>query len=141
MFTVEDMIRLVGDTPNQGQLEIYHNNSWGTVCHDQFDDVDGEVVCKQLGYSNLTTHSRVNETAKTTGRIWLDDVSCVESNARLSDCSSRGWGITDCRHSDTVNVVCAGKGISLQYVILLTTLTSHTSYVCGILVVTMLSNR
>ena len=44
----EGDIRLIGGT-NQGRVEICYNNIWGTVCSSGWEDVDAQVVCKQLG--------------------------------------------------------------------------------------------
>lgn len=45
-------IRLVGGNgPNEGIVEILHNNQWGTVCDDYFDDAAADVVCRMLDYS------------------------------------------------------------------------------------------
>ena len=44
-------IRLEGGTSMQGRVEICNNNTWGTVCEDQWDTTDAEVACRQLGFS------------------------------------------------------------------------------------------
>ena len=32
-------------------MEICRNNTWGTVCHNGWQNVDAKVVCRQLGFS------------------------------------------------------------------------------------------
>jgi len=51
VLSVFTKVRLVnGWLPNLGLLEVFHNNAWGTVCDDRFDDIDASVVCRELGY-------------------------------------------------------------------------------------------
>ena len=41
-----------------------------------------------------------------TGQIWLDDVGCTGTEARLSDCGHRGIGIENCGHGEDASVIC-----------------------------------
>ena len=43
-------VRLAGSRlPYEGRLEVYYNGAWGTVCDDDFKNVDATVACKSLG--------------------------------------------------------------------------------------------
>lgn len=44
-----------------GRLEIYHSETWGTVCDsvNYFNQLDANLVCGQLGYDQAMRHGTV----------------------------------------------------------------------------------
>ena len=44
-----------------GRLEILINDQWGTVCDDDFDTIDADVACRQLGYSQAVAYGSAGD--------------------------------------------------------------------------------
>ena len=97
------------------------------MCDDYWDSNDARVVCRQLGFTGLSTHLigmlyNTDHTIPTggtalgnayygqgTGTILLDQVGCVGTEARLWDCTNRGIVVHSCTHSEDASVQCSSK--------------------------------
>ncbi|XP_048008837.1 galectin-3-binding protein A-like [Megalobrama amblycephala] len=102
----EGRVRLVGDLPSSGRVEIYHDGQWGTVCDDGWDLAEAQVVCRQMGFPGAISVAPGGQYGEGSGPIWLDDMNCRGSESLLSECCFKGWGVTDCSHKEDAGVVC-----------------------------------
>ena len=106
----EGAIRLLGGSgPQEGRVEVFHLNQWGTVCDDDWSIVDAFVVCRQLGYTTAVDAPVHAAFGPGRGPIWLDDVACNGRETNLSQCSHNGLAGSDCSHGEDAGAVCASK--------------------------------
>ena len=88
-------------------MEVYYNGEWGTVCDDDWDLNDAQVVCRQLGFGPAIAARNMAFYGEGSGQIWLDDVNCVGNEMTIEDCSHDGWGNHDCNHREDAGVLCS----------------------------------
>ena len=99
-------VRLVDGTgPHEGRVEIFYDGEWGTVCDDDFDEIDASTVCWQLGYTRGSARTDL-EFGPGSGEIWLDQVGCDGLSPEIGQCSHNCWGCHDCYHHEDVGVTC-----------------------------------
>ncbi|XP_053118567.1 deleted in malignant brain tumors 1 protein-like [Hemicordylus capensis] len=90
-----------------GRVEVLHEKLWGTICDDEWDLDDANVVCRYLGCGTALSAPRGSRFGQGTGPIWLDGVNCTGTESAVSKCSAKAWGDHDCTHTEDAGVVCA----------------------------------
>ncbi|XP_038068391.1 scavenger receptor cysteine-rich domain-containing group B protein-like isoform X2 [Patiria miniata] len=101
-------VRLAGGlTAADGRLEIFFNGEWSTVCNDEWDDVDADVVCRQLGYRKvLNAHHYIDGLPAGSGSILLDNVRCQGDEITIMGCRHNGLHTHNCGHWQDVVIEC-----------------------------------
>ncbi|XP_061856813.1 neurotrypsin-like isoform X2 [Colius striatus] len=100
-------LRLAGGKESfEGRVEVYHDGKWGTICDDQWDDRDAEVVCRQLGLSGNPKALSWAHYGQGSGPILLDEVECSGNELSLDQCKKSDWGQQNCDHIEDAGVSC-----------------------------------
>ncbi|XP_073208968.1 neurotrypsin-like isoform X3 [Lepidochelys kempii] len=100
-------LRLAGGKESfAGRVEVYHDGKWGTICDDQWDDRDAEVVCRQLGFSGTPKAFSWAHYGQGSGPILLDEVECSGNELSLDQCKKNNWGQQNCDHIEDAGVSC-----------------------------------
>lgn len=97
------------NNPCQGTVQVYHDEQWGSVCHNDWDAADGVVLCRDLGCGGNVQALPNAFFGQTTGKVWMDYVSCTSEESNLRYCKFSGWGKSTCTHTYDAGIVCKSK--------------------------------
>lgn len=95
-----------GSVSSEGRVEVCVNGHWGTICDDDWDNLDAAVVCNSLGYPGLAISVQLAFFGEGKGIIWFDDVDCAGDEETVFNCSHRGAGVENCHHREDAGVIC-----------------------------------
>uniref|UniRef100_A0A673JNR1 SRCR domain-containing protein n=1 Tax=Sinocyclocheilus rhinocerous TaxID=307959 RepID=A0A673JNR1_9TELE len=102
-----------GEGRCSGRLEVYHNAVWGSVCDDQWDISDAQVVCRQLGCGAALRADGNSVFGAGEGVVWLNRVECRGNEIHLWDCPLSLNNHTDCSHKEHAGLTCAVRSTSV----------------------------
>ncbi|XP_019132960.2 deleted in malignant brain tumors 1 protein isoform X2 [Larimichthys crocea] len=101
-------VRLVGGADRcAGRVELWRDGRWGTVCDDQWDLQDANVVCAQLGCGYaLEVTGQGGSFPPGRGPVYLDELNCTGKEKNLWACPD-AQDEPDCGHKEDAGVICS----------------------------------
>ncbi|XP_016302878.1 deleted in malignant brain tumors 1 protein [Sinocyclocheilus anshuiensis] len=105
-------LRLInGHDSCSGRVEVLYNGIWGTVCDNGWDLTDAAAVCREMGCWDVIEAKSAAHFGQGSGPVWISDLQCSDTDSRLRDCKSSGWGRGSCGHEKDAGVICKGESL------------------------------
>ena len=103
-------------TGDRGRVQVFNNNTWGTVCSELWDDADATVLCRMLGFASTMFNNKSTKVTSQFGSvnqlapIWLSNVACSGTETSINDCQQSPIGLHTCvtGHIQDAGVICDG---------------------------------
>ncbi|XP_034038408.1 antigen WC1.1-like [Thalassophryne amazonica] len=106
-ITCSESVRLVhGSSLCSGRLEVKLNQSWSSVCEDDFDQQDAQVVCRELGCGPPSVlQGALYEEIEPPK--WTKEFLCGGNESGLLACGSSGSDRNSCSPGKAVGLTCS----------------------------------
>ncbi|KAM5174139.1 antigen WC1.1-like [Callospermophilus lateralis] len=103
-------LRLVSkDQKCAGWLEVFYNNTWGSVCHSPMEAVTLSVICRQLGCGDTGTLNSSVPLREGSRPRWVDGIQCRKMDTSLWQCPSDPWKQRSCSAKEEAYIMCSGN--------------------------------
>ncbi|XP_063338333.1 scavenger receptor cysteine-rich type 1 protein M130-like [Pelmatolapia mariae] len=102
-----DSVRLLnGSSLCSGRLQVKSNQRWSSVCEEDFDLQDAEVVCRELGCGppSLLQGALYGEVE---APVWSREFQCGGHESALLDCRSSGSVRNSCSPGKAAGLTCS----------------------------------
>ncbi|XP_062316540.1 scavenger receptor cysteine-rich type 1 protein M130-like [Osmerus eperlanus] len=108
MFWSTESVRLVeGAGLCSGRVEVRSDQSWVSVCEADFDRLDAEVVCRELGCGAPSAlQGALYGEGK--GPLWDKEFQCGGTESSLLDCDTSDSARNTCSPGNAVGLTCSG---------------------------------
>uniref|UniRef100_A0AAY5ELZ7 SRCR domain-containing protein n=1 Tax=Electrophorus electricus TaxID=8005 RepID=A0AAY5ELZ7_ELEEL len=100
-------VRLVGGPRCSGRVEVLHGKIWATVCIEDFDQQDAEVVCREMGCGLPVEVLGAAAFGRGEGQVWTEELQCRGNESQIHLCPKSSTLKHDCSHDNDVGLVCA----------------------------------
>ena len=88
------------------RIEVCLSGTWASVCHNNWENVDARVVCRQLNLTYEGAEARTVQFTRQHDDLVVLDVGCVGNENRLIDCQYSNSTDSDCDLRRHAGVIC-----------------------------------
>lgn len=113
------LVRLVGGSHlREGIVQVYLNDTWGSVCDQMWDKKDADVACRMLGYTESSEDKNGAFYGKGSDTLWLSNLQCAGNEDSLFSCVHDGLKNHTCAGGKEATVFCLGPDGNVELWIL-----------------------